>query len=202
MNVLKSLVDKFGKADISKIPVEKLEMEHMKIETELENIENKLDKLDEEKKELFKQGIGASKLKKMRLAAKIAAIEHKQQLLLLQWQELYNAYAMLDIMIATKFDTTLNLEVWSEIKNALLEGKGTDYVFDSLLNKINENTTIWKTIKFHRDLLKKIMSKSGVMAEQGDILKLWDSVEAKEISPEKIEEELSYGKLLEKEESA
>lgn len=119
----------FGEKD----PIEKLQdmnedelaSHSMEIEFELKNLDRKLDKKEQEIRDLVKKGVGASRRKKMRLAAKANARSHEID----QYQQGYLSQIAL-------FNVTLMMKAMKESSSAVNEE-----ALDAFRNLMNVDST-------------------------------------------------------------
>ncbi len=186
----------FRKPWIEKVKVENLEKEKLKVDNHILLISKEIEKLEKEKKELFRQGIGKSDIEKLLLAEKIKELDAEVRMKIREYRRLMKQRRALSNLIRLKkWEKQLKEKgIWEKIKSIepdklmqmLTEVEFKEAQFEKNLDKINE-------------ILGAEYAKIEVDEATREIMQMWEKVEKAELSPEEVEEKLTV-KVAEKEE--
>jgi len=186
----------FRKPWIEKVKVEDLEKEKLKVDNHILLISKEIEKLEKEKKELFRQGIGKSDIEKLLLAEKIKELDAEVKMKIREYRRLMKQRRALSNLIRLKkWEKQLKEKgIWEKIKSIepdklmqmLTEVEFKEAQFEKNLDKINE-------------ILGAEYAKIEVDETTREIMQMWEKVEKAELSPEEVEEKLTV-KVAEKEE--
>ena len=186
----------FRKPWIEKVKVEDLEKEKLKVDNHILLISKEIEKLEKEKKELFRQGIGKSDIEKLLLAEKIKELDAEVRMKIREYRRLMKQRRALSNLIRLKkWEKQLKEKgIWEKIKSIepdklmqmLTEVEFKEAQFEKNLDKINE-------------ILGAEYAKIEVDEATREIMQMWEKVEKAELSPEEVEEKLTV-KVAEKEE--
>jgi len=186
----------FRKPWIEKVKVEDLEKEKLKVDNHILLISKEIEKLEKEKKELFRQGIGKSDIEKLLLAEKIKELDAEVKMKIREYRRLMKQRRALSNLIRLKkWEKQLKEKgIWEKIKSIepdklmqmLTEVEFKEAQFEKNLDKINE-------------ILGAEYAKIEVDEATREIMQMWEKVEKAELSPEEVEEKLTV-KVAEKEE--
>ncbi|OYT53049.1 MAG: hypothetical protein B6U76_09030 [Desulfurococcales archaeon ex4484_217_2] len=186
----------FRKPWIEKVKVENLEKEKLKVDNHILLISKEIEKLEREKKELFRQGIGKSDIEKLLLAEKIKELDAEVRMKIREYRRLMKQRRALSNLIRLKkWEKQLKEKgIWEKIKSIepdklmqmLTEVEFKEAQFEKNLDKINE-------------ILGAEYAKIEVDEATREIMQMWEKVEKAELSPEEVEEKLTV-KVAEKEE--
>jgi len=120
MSTLESLF-RLGKSKnwIEKTKVEDLEKERLRIDNQIQLISREIEKLEKEKKELFKNGVGKTEIEKMLLAEKIKDRDSEIKMKIRDYNKLMNLRRSLGNLIMLKnWEYKLKEKgIWDKIKS-------------------------------------------------------------------------------------
>ncbi len=172
---------------IETVSREELERELMKIESQAQVLMKEIQRLEEEKKKLFRQGIGKSTIEKMLLAEKIRDIDMEVKVKLREYNRLMKQRRAIANLIRLKqWEGRLKERgIWDKIAKTepdkliemLSKVKFEEKQLDKNLDKINE-------------ILGETLEPVEVTGETKEIMELWEKVEAGEFEPEQVEKRL------------
>ncbi|AEF97207.1 hypothetical protein [Methanotorris igneus] len=180
MSLWNKIKGKFQKNPIEKLTIRDLEGEKIRLKSKLDRVKKEIKSLDKQKKQLFKEGIGADVLTKKMLAQDIKSIEMEMRLkykTFLTYQKQFNFVN--NLLIVKKYEKELkNIGMWNKITNIqpeLLEAKLSEIILDSKefdsvvegLNKVFE----MRIDEFDEevDSAEKKLFEAWNQAESGDI---------------------------------
>ncbi|HID47633.1 MAG TPA: chromosome assembly protein [Methanothermococcus okinawensis] len=129
------LIGRFQKNPLEKLSIRDLEGERIRLKSKLDRIKKEIKSLDRQKRELFKEGVGADTLTKKMLAQDIKSIEVEMKLKYRSFQTYQKQFNFVNnLLIVKKYEKELkNIGMWNKIKNIppeLLEAKLRDIVLD------------------------------------------------------------------------
>ncbi|MCD6301642.1 MAG: hypothetical protein J7L82_06190 [Staphylothermus sp.] len=181
---------------IEKVKVEELEKERLRIDNQIQLLSREIQKLEKQKKELFRQGIGKSEVEKMLLAEKIKDLDAEIKMKIKEYNTLMKQRRALSNLIRLKkWEGRLKEKgIWEKIKSIeperlikmLTEVEFQEEVFEKNIDKINE-------------ILGAQYAQVEMDETTREIMEMWEKVEKAELSPEAIEEKLEV-KIAEKKE--
>jgi len=194
-------VMKFGlfkkKAWIETIKVDELEKEMLRIENHITLISKEIERLEKQKKELFRKGIGKSDIEKLLIAEKIKDVDAEIKMKLKEYNRLMKQRrALSNLLRLKKWESRLKERgIWERIKSiepetlikALSEVEFEEAQFEKNLDKINQ-------------ILGAQYAAVEMDETTQEILKLWEKVEKAELTPEAVEEQLAIKVTAEEEE--
>jgi len=135
MSFLNRLIDKFRGNYLEKLSIRDLEGEKIRLKSKLDRIKKEIKSLDRQKRQLFKEGVGADILTKKMIAQDIKSIEMEMRLKyksFLTYQKQFNFVN--NLLIVKKYEKELkNIGMWNKIKNIppeVLEAKLRDVILD------------------------------------------------------------------------
>ncbi|AXI24707.1 chromosome assembly protein [Methanofervidicoccus sp. A16] len=135
MDFLNKLIGKFKGNPLDKLSIRDLEGERIRLKSKLDRIKKEIKSLDRQKKQLFKEGVGADTLTKKMLAQDIKSIEMEMRLKyksFLTYQKQFNFVN--NLLIVKKYEKELkNIGMWNKIKNIqpeILEAKLSNIILD------------------------------------------------------------------------
>jgi len=181
---------------IEKMNVEDLEMERLRIDNQVNLLSKEIERLEKEKKELFRQGVGKSEMEKMLLAEKIKDLDSEIKMRIRDYNRLMKQRRVLSnlIMIKKHEQRLKEKGIWDKIKSLdqdkllqiLSQIQFKEEMFDRKLDEIIES-------------LERPYVQIKIDESTKEIMELWQKVEKAELSPEVAEEKLAV-KIVEKEE--
>jgi len=186
----------FKKPWIEKVKIEELEKEKLKIDNRILLVSKEIEKLEKEKKDLFRQGIGKSDIEKLLLAEKIKELDAEVRMKIREYRRLMKQRRALSNLIRLKrWEKQLKEKgIWERIKSIepdrlmqmLTEVEFEEAQFEKNIDKINE-------------ILGAEYARVEMDEATKEIMQMWEKVEKAELSPEEVEEKLTV-KVAEKEE--
>jgi len=178
------------------VKIEELEKERLKIDNQIQLVSREIRRLERQKKELFRQGIGKSEVEKMLLAEKIKDLDAEIKMKIKEYNTLMKQRRALSNLIRLKkWEARLREKgIWEKIKSIeseklikmLTEVEFQEEVFEKNIDKINE-------------ILGTQYASVEVDDTTREIMEMWEKVEKAELSPEAVEEKLEV-KIAEKKE--
>jgi len=205
MGLWDSLLGRFQKNPLEKLSIRDLEGERIRLKSKLDRIKKEIKSLDKQKRQLFKEGIGADTLTKKMLAQDIKSIEMEMRLKYRSFQTYQKQFNFVNnLLIVKKYEKELkNIGMWNKIKSIppeLLEAKLSDIILDG---KEFDQTV--------ENLNKVFEMRMDEFEEEGDevekkLFEAWGQVERGEMDSEDVinnldldEEDREVFKKLEKE---
>ena len=200
-----SLLGRFQKNPLEKLSIRDLEGERIRLKSKLDRIKKEIKSLDRQKRQLFKEGIGADTLTKKMLAQDIKSIEMEMRLKYRSFQTYQKQFNFVNnLLIVKKYEKELkNIGLWNRIKDIppeVLEAKLSDIILDG---KEFDQTV--------ENLNKVFEMRMDEFEEEGDevekkLFEAWGQVERGEMDSEDVinnldleEEDRELFKKLEKE---
>ncbi|HIQ32737.1 MAG TPA: chromosome assembly protein [Methanothermococcus okinawensis] len=200
-----SLLGRFQKNPLEKLSIRDLEGERIRLKSKLDRIKKEIKSLDRQKRQLFKEGIGADTLTKKMLAQDIKSIEMEMRLKYRSFQTYQKQFNFVNnLLIVKKYEKELkNIGLWNRIKDIppeVLEAKLSDIILDG---KEFDQTV--------ENLNKVFEMRMDEFEEEGDevekkLFEAWGQVERGEMDSEDVinnldleEEDRELFKRLEKE---
>ena len=143
-----SLLDKIKGNPLEKIKVKDLRMEDIKLNNRVKQLNKSIDKCENEKKKLFKQGIGASNIRKRMIAQDMVGLDMEAKLNLQNFVRARKKLMWIkNLLIVKKHEKGLkNSGIWKKITsynneqlenylvNLQLDGKD----FDEIISELNK----------------------------------------------------------------
>ncbi|MBW9222748.1 chromosome assembly protein [Methanothermococcus sp. SCGC AD-155-C09] len=199
MGFWNKLIGRFQKNPIEKLTIRDLEGEKIRLKSKLDRIKSEIKSLDKQKRQLFKEGIGADKLTKKMLAQDIKSIEMEMRLKYKSFQTYQKQFNFANnLLIVKKYEKELkNIGMWNKISsiqpelleaklsNIILDGKEFDQTVEGL-NKVFE----MRIDEFDEE----------VDSAEKKLLEAWGQVESGEIEGEDIVDKLNLTNDEEEEE--
>ncbi|MDK2790850.1 MAG: hypothetical protein PWP15_1359 [Methanothermococcus sp.] len=135
MSLWNKIKGKLQKNPIEKLTIRDLEGERIRLKSKLDRVKKEIKSLDKQKKQLFKEGVGADKLTKKMLAQDIKSVEMEMRLKYKSFQTYQKQFNFVNnLLIVKKYEKELkNIGMWNKINNIqpeLLELKLSDIILD------------------------------------------------------------------------
>ena len=189
------MVSLFKRPWIETVKLKDLEKERLKIDNEIQVISKEIERLEAEKKGLFKQGIGKSDIEKILLAEKIRDIDDDIKMRLRDYQRLIKQRrAISNLIRLKKWEARLKEKgVWDKIREMSQQ---------ELISRLSEVEITEKHFEENIDKINEVFATRAVVkldSETQEILRLWEKVERAELSAEDVEEKLAVKLEAEKE---
>ena len=178
---------KKGKSWIETVKVEELEREKLRLDNHIQVLSKEIERMERQKKELFRQGIGKSDVEKMLLAEKIKDLDAEIKMKIKEYNTLMKQRRALSNLIRLKkWEHRLKERgIWDKIKSVepdqlikmLTEIDFEEGKFEENIDKINE-------------ILGTRYTAVEIDQTSREIMEMWEKVEKAELSPEDVEEKL------------
>jgi len=187
----------FRKNPIDKIKTAELQEEELKLKSRINRLRKEVDKIEKQKKEKFKEGIGADLIKKKMITQELKQLDMEAKLKVKNFMALHKQFMFVsNLIVIKKYQRDLQkTALWSKIQaispddfessliKVNLAGKGFDRVIDDL-NQI-----------FVMDLAD---SDSDLDEAEKQMFDIWNSVEDGSLDLQEAESVLSIEKDIEK----
>ena len=192
--VLSMDLSKIGKAFrlrkpwIETVKVEELQKELMRVDNQIMLLSKEIERLEREKKEIFRKGIGKSDIEKILLAEKIKDLDAEVKMKLREYNRLMKQRRALSNLIRLKkWEKKLREKgIWEKIKSI-----EPDKLMQMLTNVEFEERRFEENIDRINEILGAEFTKMEVDESTKEILQLWEKVEKAELTPEAVEEKLA-----------
>ena len=199
MNIGSKLGRAFGlrKSWIESVKVDELEKELMHVDNQIMLISKEIERLEKQKKELFRKGIGKSDIEKLLLAEKIKDLDAEIKMKLKEYNKLMKQRRALSNLIRLKkWESKLKEKgIWDKLKNM-----EPDKLMQMLTNVEFEEKMFEENIDKINQVLGAKFTQVEVDESTKEILQLWSKVEKAELTPEAVEEQLEVKLKAEEEE--
>ncbi len=185
--ISKALGLKKSKSWIETVKVEDLERELMQVDNQIMLLSKEIERLEKQKKELFRQGIGKSDIEKLLLAEKIKDLDAEIKMKLREYNRLMKQRRALSNLIRLKKweDKLKEKGIWEKLKSI-----EPDKLIQVLTNVEFEERLFEENIDRINQLLSEELARVEIDESTKEILRLWEKVEKAELTPEAVEEQL------------
>ncbi len=185
--ISKALGLKKSKSWIETVKVEDLERELMQVDNQIMLLSKEIERLEKQKKELFRQGIGKSDIEKLLLAEKIKDLDAEIKMKLREYNRLMKQRRALSNLIRLKKweDKLKEKGIWEKLKSI-----EPDKLIQVLTNVEFEERLFEENIDRINQLLGEELARVEIDESTKEILRLWEKVEKAELTPEAVEEQL------------
>ncbi len=185
--ISKALGLKKSKSWIETVKVEDLERELMQVDNQIMLLSKEIERLEKQKKELFRQGIGKSDIEKLLLAEKIKDLDAEIKMKLREYNRLMKQRRALSNLIRLKKweDKLKEKGIWEKLKSI-----EPDKLIRVLTNVEFEERLFEENIDRINQLLGEELARVEIDESTKEILRLWEKVEKAELTPEAVEEQL------------
>ncbi len=187
----------FRKNPIDSIKTGELQEEELKLKSRINRLRKEIDKIEKQKKDKFKEGVGADLIKKKMIAQELKQLDMEAKLKVKNFMALHKQYMFVsNLVVIKKYQRDLQkTALWSKIQaitpesfessliKVNLAGKGFERVIDDL-NQI-----------FALDITE---SDSDMDEAEKQMFEVWNSVEDGSLDLEQAESVLSIEKDIEK----
>lgn len=187
----------FRKNPIDSIKTAELQEEELKLKSRINRLRKEIDKIEKQKKDKFKEGVGADLIKKKMIAQELKQLDMEAKLKVKNFMALHKQYMFVsNLVVIKKYQRDLQkTALWSKIQaitpesfessliKVNLAGKGFERVIDDL-NQI-----------FALDITE---SDSDMDEAEKQMFDVWNSVEDGSLDLEQAESVLSIEKDIEK----
>jgi len=209
MDFLNKLIGRFKGNYLEKLSIRDLEGERIRLKSKLDRIKKEIKSLDRQKRQLFKEGVGADTLTKKMLAQDIKSIEMEMRLKYKSFQTYQKQFIFVNnLLIVKKYEKELkNIGMWNKIKNIqpeVLEAKLSNIIldgkeFDQTVENLNKVFEI-RIDEFDEetDSVEKKLFEAWGQVERGE-MDSEDVVNNLDLDVEEDEEDKELFKRLERE---
>jgi hypothetical protein len=192
------LIDFITGNSVDRLNIRELKEEEMRLQNHIELARKDILKLEKQKKDLFKQGVGADLIKKKMLAQQIKHLDMQAQMKIKQFMTMHKQYMFVsNLVVVKKYEKELKQnKIWSKITsiepskfesaliNVNLKGKS----FEEVLNNLNN--------VFEMSLSESSLEASTDETEK-QLLEAWSGVETGAINVDEAQKLVSTEKHLE-----
>ncbi len=183
---------------VDRLNTRELKEEEMRLQNHIELARKDIQKLEKQKKDLFKQGVGADLIKKKMLAQQLKHLDMQGQLKIKQFMTMHKQFMFVsNLVIVKQYEKELRQnKMWSKITNiepskfesALINVNLKGKSFEEVLNNLNN--------VFEMSLTESGLEESVDETEK-QLLDAWSGVETGAIDVEAAQKLVSMDKQLE-----
>jgi len=193
------LIDFIRGNSVDRLNVRELKEEEMRLQNHIELARKDILKIEKQKKDLFKQGIGADLIKKKMLAQELKHLDMQAQMKVKGFMTMHKQYMFISNLVVIKqYEKELKQnKIWTKItsiepskfENALIKVNLKGKSFEDVLNNLNN--------VFEMSLTDSGLEQSTDETEK-QLLDAWSGVETGAINVEEAQKLVSMEKQLEK----
>jgi len=184
---------------VDRLNTRELKEEEMRLQNHIELARKDIQKIEKQKKDIFKQGIGADLIKKKMLAQQLKHLDMQAQLKIKGFMTMHKQYMFISNLVVVKqYEKELKQnQIWSKItnidpskfENALINVNLKGKSFEDVLSNLNN--------VFEMSLTDADLEQSTDDTEK-QLLDAWSGVETGAINVEDAQKIISMEKQLEK----
>lgn len=195
--MVKGLFERFRGNPLERLSIRELQEEELRLTNKLNKERAEIEKLEEAKKKKFQEGIGASALKKRMLAQEIQALDLEAKLRLQSFTKTQNMLKITrNLLVVKKLEKDLREQgIWKKLTSMPRE-KLEEWLLKVRLDGREYNEILEELNRAFEMEVAEVEEEIGT--EEKKLLELWEKVEQGTLEPEKVEEELSVERELEK----
>jgi hypothetical protein len=193
------IIDFIRGNSVDRLNVRELKEEEMRLQNHIELARKDILKIEKQKKDLFKQGIGADLIKKKMLAQELKHLDMQAQMKVKGFMTMHKQYMFISNLVVIKqYEKELKQnKIWTKItniepskfENALINVNLKGKSFEDVLNNLNN--------VFEMSLTDSSLEQSTDETEK-QLLDAWSGVETGAINVEEAQKLVSMEKQLEK----
>ena len=193
------LIDFIRGNSVDRLKIRELKEEEMRLQNHIELARKDILKIEKQKKDLFKQGIGADLIKKKMLAQQLKHLDMQAQMKVKGFMTMHKQYMFISNLVVIKqYEKELKQnKIWTKItniepskfENALINVNLKGKSFEDVLNNLNN--------VFEMSLTDSSLEQSTDETEK-QLLDAWSGVETGAINVEEAQKLVSMEKQLEK----
>jgi hypothetical protein len=197
--IVMGLIDFIRGNSVDRLNVRELKEEEMRLQNHIELARKDILKIEKQKKDLFKQGIGADLIKKKMLAQQLKHLDMQAQMKVKGFMTMHKQYMFISNLVVIKqYEKELKQnKIWTKItniepskfENALINVNLKGKSFEDVLNNLNN--------VFEMSLTDSSLEQSTDETEK-QLLDAWSGVETGAINVEEAQKLVSMEKQLEK----
>jgi len=183
---------------VDRLDTRELKGEQMRLQNHIELARKEIQKIEKQKKDLFKQGVGADLIKKKMLAQQLKHCDMQAQMQMKQFMTMHKQYMFIsNLVVVKKYEKELKQnKIWSKItniepskfENSLINVNLQGKSFEEVLNNLNG--------VFEMSLSDADLEQSTDDTEK-QLLDAWSGVETGAINVEEAQKLVSMEKQLE-----
>lgn len=187
---------------VDRLNTRELKEEEMRLQNHIELARKDILKIEKQKKDMFKQGVGADLIKKKMLAQQIKHFDMQAQLKIKQFMMMHKQFMFVsNLVVVKKYEKELKQnKIWSKITNiepskfetALIHVNLKGKSFEEVLNNLNN--------VFEMSLTDSAFEDATDDTEK-QLLEAWSGVETGSINVEEAQKLVSTEKQLEKQDT-
>jgi len=192
------LIDFITGNSVDRLNVRELKEEEMRLQNHIELARKDILKLEKQKKDLFKQGVGADLIKKKMLAQQIKHLDVQAQMKIKQFMTMHKQYMFVsNLVVVKKYEKELKQnKIWSKI-TSIEPSK-----FESSLIKVNlKGKSFEEVLNNLNNVFEMSLSESSLEASTDEtekqLLEAWSGVETGAINVDEAQKLVSTEKHLE-----
>ena len=192
------ILDSLRGNSVARLDNRELKAEQMRLQNHIELARKEIQKIEKQKKDLFKQGVGADLIKKKMLAQQLKHCDMQAQLQMKQFMTMHKQYMFISNLVVVKqYEKELKQSpIWSKItniepskfENALINVNLQGKSFEDVLSNLNG--------VFEMSLSDADLEQSTDDTEK-QLLDAWSGVETGAINVEDAQKLVSMDKQLE-----
>jgi hypothetical protein len=193
------IIDFIRGNSVDRLNIRELKEEEMRLQNHIELARKDILKIEKQKKDLFKQGIGADLIKKKMLAQELKHLDMQAQMKVKGFMTMHKQYMFISNLVVIKqYEKELKQnKIWTKItsiepskfENALIKVNLKGKSFEDVLNNLNN--------VFEMSLTDSGLEQSTDETEK-QLLDAWSGVETGAINVEEAQKLVSMEKQLEK----
>lgn len=198
MRKIMGILDFIRGNSFDRLKTRELREEEMRLENHIELARKDIQKIEKQKKDLFKQGVGADLIKKKMLAQQLKHLDMQAQMKIKAFMTMHKQYMFVsNLVIVKQYEKELKQSpIWSKItniepskfENALINVNLKGKSFEDVLNNLNN--------VFEMSLSDSNLEESTDDTEK-QLLDAWSGVETGAIDVESAQKLISMEKQLE-----
>lgn len=183
---------------VDRLNTRELKEEEMRLQNHIELARKDIQKIEKQKKDIFKQGVGADMIKKKMLAQQLKHLDMQAQLKIKAFMTMHKQFMFVsNLVIVKQYEKELKQSpIWSKItniepskfENALINVNLKGKSFEEVLNNLNN--------VFEMSLTDSSLEQSSDDTEK-QLLDAWSGVETGAIDVESAQKLISMEKQLE-----
>jgi hypothetical protein len=197
--IVMGIIDFIRGNSVDRLNVRELKEEEMRLQNHIELARKDILKIEKQKKDLFKQGIGADLIKKKMLAQELKHLDMQAQMKVKGFMTMHKQYMFISNLVVIKqYEKELKQnKIWTKItniepskfENALINVNLKGKSFEDVLNNLNN--------VFEMSLTDSGLEQATDETEK-QLLDAWSGVETGAINVEEAQKLVSMEKQLEK----
>ena len=191
------ITNRFRRNPIGKLKISELQEEEFKLKSRINRLRKEIDKIEREKKEKFREGVGADLIKKKMLAQELKQMDMSAKLKIRNFISLHKQYMFIsNLVVIKKYQRDLQkTQVWEKIQGISPDDFESSLIQVNLAGKGFENVVDDLNQIFALDIAD---SDNDFDESEKQMLEIWSSVETGTLDLEEAGGLFSIEKDLEK----